>query len=371
MSKIAVVHYMPLEYYPPVTNFLDVVLEEPKLEIKVFSTKNNKNRKEYSNAKLNKINRSPFPAPGENTVIRLYKYLAFNISCFLRLVQYNPKTILYYETYSAGPVYWYLRLFGRNKKLKIHYHEYFSKDWYEKGMLLTRKYHEYEKKFLYCKADWISQTNIDRVRLFLKDQPEVDPQKMKILPNYPPASWGSAIKQQKKGSSVLKTVYIGSLSLEATFIREYCDWVKDQKGAVIFDIYAYNLHQDTTDYLYKLNCPYINFIREGIEYDKIPLVLRNYDVGLILYKALSKNYEYNAPNKLFEYLACGLEIWFSDKMKGCIPYIKSQHPRIMPVDFLNIDNTELMKAKSGVVNLFPEKYTAEAALKPLIVKLKE
>ena len=143
---------------------------------------------------------------------------------------------------------------------------------------------------------------------------------MEVLPNYPPEAWLQFLKHQKKVTAVLRTVYVGSLSLKDTYIKEYCEWVMEQKGAVIFDIYAYNLHQDTIDYLVNLNSQYINFIKEGIEYDKMPLVLRNYDVGLILYKALSKNYEYNAPNKLFEYMACGLEIWFSDKMKGCYPY---------------------------------------------------
>ena len=40
----------------------------------------------------------------------------------------------------------------------------------------------------------------------------------------------------------------------------------------------------------------------SIEYNQIPLVITKYDVGIIIYKGISKNVIYCAPNKLFEYL---------------------------------------------------------------------
>jgi hypothetical protein len=56
-------------------------------------------------------------------------------------------------------------------------------------------------------------------------------------------------------------------------------------------------------------------------------------------------------------------------MKGCIPYIRSQNPRIIPVDFLNIEDSKLLKAKTGILNSISQKYTAEEALAPLIKEL--
>ena len=84
------------------------------------------------------------------------------------MVKYNPHKIIFFESSSAGPVYWYLRTFGKSTELKIHYHEYTSPNEYEEGMRLVKLYHQYEKKFLYEKADWISQTNEDRVKMFLQ-----------------------------------------------------------------------------------------------------------------------------------------------------------------------------------------------------------
>ena len=216
MKKIAVVHYMPLEYYPPVTNFLDVAAPLGGWDIKVFSTKNNKNRKIYQNPRLSKVYRSSLPQPGEKSVVRLFKYLKFNVSCLLQLILFNPEEILYYESYSAGPVYWYIKFFSNNTRLHIHYHEYSSPEWYKNGMQLVKIYHDDEKNFLYQKAHWISQTNKERIDLFLKDNPEVNGEKMRILPNYPPDSWSKIAKSHRKENKRLNTVYIGSLSLEST-----------------------------------------------------------------------------------------------------------------------------------------------------------
>jgi len=371
MKKIAVFHFMPLEFYPPVMNFLDIVSEESS-QIRVYSTENNKERKRYCNKKLNSIFRVALPSPKDNGIVRLIKYLNFNVKCFFALVKFKPEEIIYFESYSAGPVYWYLRFYGKNKGLKIHYHEYAPPQWYENGMRLVKKYHTFETKFLYRKADWISQTNKDRVELFLNDNPEVDAEKMKILPNYPPKSWHKNYKDVKSvNNKTLKAVYVGSLSLEATFIQEYCEWVMSQKGKVTFDVYSYNLHEDTYNYLANLRSPYIHFFEDGIEYRKLPSIISKYDVGLILYKGLNDNFIYNAPNKLFEYLACGLDVWCSDKMLGVIPYLNEEKPRVIHVDFLEIDFEILLKSRNQESKAYENKtlFSAEDALGPLVKKL--
>ena len=109
---------------------------------------------------------------------------------------------------------------------------------------------------------------------------------MHPLANYPPKKWLAFSKknEQVPSDGLIKTVYIGSLSLKSTYIKEYCEWVIKQNGKVIFDIYAYNLHKDTTEYLNTLNSVYINFYDKGIEYEKIPTLLSNYNVGLFFIK---------------------------------------------------------------------------------------
>ena len=39
--------------------------------------------------------------------------------------------------------------------------------------------------------------------------------------------------------------------------------------------------------------------------------MADYHIGLTLYNGHIPNFVYNVPNKVFEYLACGLDVWYS------------------------------------------------------------
>jgi len=368
-KKLAVIHYLPLEFYPPVTNLLNCISDSNNVKVQAFSTHNNKDRKAYTNHSLDAVFRVSAPNEKEHIIIRLFKYMLFNVYVFLKLCILRPDTILYYESYSVGPVYWYFKLFGKNTKLYIHYHEYASSNWYKNGMKLVKLYHKQEQSFLYNKAEKISQTNKDRINLFLKENKMVSKEQMIELPNYPSKLWLQESKKEvSNNSDVVKTVYVGSLSLKDTYIQEYCEWVEKQNGKVLFDIYAYNLHKDTTDYLSKLNSKWINFNEKGVEYNEMPKLLPKYNVGVILYKANTDNYKFNAPNKLFEYMACGLEVWYSDKMLGIVPYNKASNPRILSVNFNKIDTFNLLKSDKTSVEAH-QHFFAEVIYIPYINSL--
>ena len=354
---------MPLEYYPPVTNFLNVIAKHAFF-VKVWTTHNTKKRITYHNEKLKTINRSPFPEKSDNVLKRVFKYFCFNISCFIGLVKYKPKAILYYESYSVYPVFLYMKFFGKATKLYIHYHEYEDRESYKNGMKLVKYYNELEKKFLYGRASWISQTNKERLHMFASDHPKLPSEVLKIMPNYPPKIWSSQVNGKSKASKdIIRTVYVGSLSLKDTFIREYCDWVLNQNGKVCFHVYAYNLDDDTIAYLSSLNTDYIVFYTKGVEYNKMPALLADYDIGLILYKAHTKNYKHNAPNKLFEYLACKLLVLYPDVMSGMALY---QSDNVIRLNFEQIPSfNEIKKYFSNKTDL-KSSYNAKTALQPLI-----
>jgi len=354
---------MPLEYYPPVTNFLNVIAKHAFF-VKVWTTHNTKKRITYHNEKLKNINRSPFPEKSDNVLKRVFKYFCFNISCFIGLVKYKPEAILYYESYSVYPVFLYMKFFGKATKLYIHYHEYEDRESYKNGMKLVKYYNELEKKFLYGRASWISQTNKERLHMFASDHPKLPSEVLKIMPNYPPKIWSSQVNGKSKASKdIIITVYVGSLSLKDTFIREYCDWVLNQNGKVCFHVYAYNLDDDTIAYLSSLNTDYIVFYTKGVEYNKMPALLADYDIGLILYKAHTKNYKHNAPNKLFEYLACKLLVLYPDVMSGMALY---QSDNVIRLNFEQIPSfNEIKKYFSNKTDL-KSSYNAKTALQPLI-----
>lgn len=384
--KLAILHFLPLEYYPPVTNFIDTLISHRSQSVKsirIFSSENTRARKAYNinlytqisaNTDSIILKRTPFPETQDNSISRIIKYLHFNLFTLIGLLKHRPNNILYYETFSAWPAYIYTRFFNRKCKIFIHNHEYADKKWYATTMKQVRYFHQLEKKWLYPRAIWNSQTNSDRLKLLLNDHPTLNPATLRVMPNYPPKKWKQEMApgaKRDRNNNVLKLVYVGSLSFQSTYLKELCEWVLLQKGKIQFDVYAFNLYEDVKNYLKGLNSPYINYFEQGVEYNEQPRVLSQYDVGLILYKAHNQNYTYNAPNKLFEYLACDLDVWYPDVLQGPKPYItKGIYPKVVPVDFENLKQFDWKTAidKSNL-NYNPSEYYCEEVYEGLIEEL--
>jgi hypothetical protein len=103
-----------------------------------------------------------------------------------------------------------------------------------------------------------------------------------------------------------------------------------------------------------------------IAYSNLPKILPEYDAGVVLYKATTKNYEYNAPNKLFEYLSCGLQIWYPEQMKGIHKYNSDQ---VISIDFESLSKgAELPSMMGRKAN--NHSYFAEEALSELLTEVK-
>lgn len=393
--KLAILHYLPLEYYPPITNLIDYIAKELNLNfglVKVFSTHNVKGRIEYrvssikkennylkinhklqiTNYKLPTIHRSSFPKENDSIPIRLLKYIQYNLFTLIGLVIFRPNNLLYYESYSVWPAYIYTRYFNKKCRIFIHNHEYADKEWYATTMHLVRYYHILEKKWLYPQAIWNSQTNDDRLRLFHNDHPTIKPETLKVMPNYPPRSWQSkTINPKTKYPNILKLIYVGSLSISNTYIKEICQWIISKNGKLQFDIYAYNLHSDTIEYLKSLNSNHIRFFHQGIEYNEIPKILSQYDVGIILYKAYSENVINCVSNKFYEYQAASLDVWFSNIMKSTFQHVTiNTYPKVIPIDFENLNSFDIEKAidKSNC-RYKPNTYWCENAIQPLIKEM--
>lgn len=377
-NRLAVIHYLPLEYYPPITNFLYTLFNDKITsfnKVDIYTCFNINQREPFKLPNPIYIHRNSFPSGKDRIITRLYKYINFNLATLFGLIINYPNKLLYYESYSAWPAYIYAHYFNRKCQILIHNHEYSGKDWYESTMKQVRYYHHLEKKWLYKRAVWISQTNKDRLDFFHKDHPYINSEVLQEMPNYPPISWKNQINQQTihkdTNSKPIKLVYVGSLSFQSTYIKELCGWIISLNGKITLDIYAYNLYEDVKDYLTNINSPFINYYEEGIEYNDQPKILSQYDIGLILYKAHNQNYTYNAPNKLFEYLACNLDVWYPDVLMGPKPYNTNiTFPIVIPVNFEKINQFNWQKAidKEGL-EYKPSKYYCEKIYKQLIDKI--
>lgn len=369
MHKTAIIHFLPLEIFPPTLNLIELIPEEFSSNTQIFSLTNHKGR---STANVTRLKSVRFPSPSEKGIgkfKKLFRHFFFNYHVLYSLIKLAPKKILYYESFSAFPVFLYAFFFNKKVQILIHCHEYYSPDWYTSQTIQLKLCYFLERNFLFKKAKWISQTNEKRRLLFSQDFPNLNPDKIKVVPNYPPKRWLLNTNNHNTPQKIVRFVYIGTLSINYTFIKEFCEWIKVNRNASL-DIYSYNLDADALSYLQSNQRKNIKFHNEGIEYDQIPMVLNNYDIGLILYKALTLNFKYNATNKLFEYLACDLDVWFPQEMIGCYEYITTDtYPQVKKIDFSNLNRIQPDDMKRGSLNYKPLHYWCEDAFQPLIKEL--
>ena len=345
-KKIVVVHHQPLELFPPTLNFLQYLMRHAggKHNLYALTTGTELKFKPFEGNGIT-IKRIYRQQKASNSLRRVVNFALFVITSVFYLARWRPEVIIYYESHSALPVYLYFRYFGGKSKLFIHYHEYMtSSEYNQKGMRFVAYSHKKEK-YLYQRANWISHTNGKRVELFVADHPNVNPKVCKVLPNYPPKNWLTSMNSDAVSDSPLRLVYVGSFgSLEHLFIKELLTWVKAMNSQLTLDIYSYNVSPAVYEFFSSLESPNVQ-LKGSIDYGELPSILPKYDVGLIFYKATSLNVEHCAPNKLFEYLACGLDVWFSKEMTGCHPYMRDDvYPKVIKVDFNNLSGFDYKKA---------------------------
>ncbi len=370
MRKLAIIHFSPIELYPPVLNWINFLAgrQEPGLQVRVFTMHPGGTVRPFMTGS-DDIKIFRFGKSGKKGVYAYLNYLVYYCATSLQLIKWLPDTILYYETLSSFPALFFKECIRRKSSLFIHYHEYTSKNEYRQGMRLSRWLHRREEK-LYYRAEWISHTNSDRINLFKKDLETENLLPIYSLPNYPPANWLAAGKVKSTINLPVKFVYVGALSLDTMYTREFAEWVLKQTGKVVWDIYSDNITQEAREYLESFKNNLISF-RGGINYYSLPDRLSGYDIGLILYKGHIENYVYNAPNKLFEYLACGLDIWFPDVMKGCLPFVTSGvYPKVSAFDFKDLSKLDLLSVVGRrALQYAPNVFYAEEVFLALLNKM--
>ena len=365
-NRIVIIHYQPIELYPPAMNDLIFFSHSGNNKLTLYTTRSFVNVELFALENL-KIKRLGY-AGNKNLIFRYLNYFIFYMGTILHMLLTRPKKILYFETLSSFPVYVYKVILGIKCKIFIHYHEYTTQDEYQNSMKMNRWFHKKEK-VLYPVAEWISHSNIERMNRFLADiKPVKKLDTTYILPNYPSKSWYSPAKETIR--LPLKIVYVGALSMDTMYTQEFASWVLDQQGKVTWDIYSWNVTQEAIQFFQSLNTEYIT-LHSALNYPDLKYVLPNYDVGIILYKGHIQNYIFNAPNKLFEYHICGLDVWFPDTITGSIGYVTDKtYPQIIAIDFLKLNEFDVLKAidRKNFQHL-QNNYSYEDALLPLTQKL--
>jgi len=373
MRKLCVVHFQEIEKYPPTINLLRYLHEHSSANLIIEVVTTRRDSTNYVTSPGIKIYRLAKWGRGTSKASRILLYLRFNFLAIIKLIRFSPDTILYFETLSAGPPWFYKKFIRKDVEVYVHYHEYVSKREYEDGMKFSKWLYEREKELLPLTV-WVSHTNADRMALFLKDVPNHKPPFTYIAPNYPPANWREKMGERKEGK--VGFVYVGALSLETMYLRQMAEYVKARQTDCYWDIYSTNTSAEVLAFFRSNEGTNISF-KGGVSYDDLPGILSQYHVGLILYKGHIPNYVYNIPNKLFEYHVCGLDVWFPDVMKSSLALVtRGTYPRIVALNFeqlgtLNLeqltDHSALVKKEfdfycEGILEPFAEKLTKRNAV---------
>jgi hypothetical protein len=351
--RLAVIHWFPLEQFPPAQNMLNFLASQPNNHILCCTTRRRLEAYRFDNSTII-LKHSSFP---ERDLARIKRFLLlvwFPIWTFFRLFLFRPTHVFYIEPHSAPATFLYCLLFPATRLL-CHYHEYREPSHFRKrGNFIARVGYQLERLSLFKKLEWISHTNLDRVRLFLADNPRVSETKVHELPNLPPANWQvNSERKPAKDVTCLRMVYVGAISLRDTYIEALVQWVESfSHDEIKLDLYINNIDTETLDFLEKHRSSNLTVHRYGVPYAQLPSVLPNYDIGLILYRCNSINYVYNAPNKLFEYLTCGLNVLYPKQMLGAAPYGRNNvRPWVIAVDFEQLSN---LKIKELLCENLPE-----------------
>lgn len=337
LKKLSILHFNILEKYPPAMNFiLDVLSRRSEYRITVFTSLNSS---PYNNQIYNGVKIFRLGSVSQKPVIRYASYILYNVLGTIILILQRPATIVVYETLSILPAFVFSKIFKKSK-IHIHYHEYISNPEKEAASAYMKFLFRFEKELL--KSITCSQTNEDRKALFLIDNPNIESRNVSVYPNLPPEQWWSDFGQYKSSykGGIIKLVHVGVLDCETMYLEEILTWVKANSETLILTLYSHQYSEKTKELIDQFVSPNI-FLKGSINYYELPKELVKYDLGLLIYKGHIPNYVFSIPNKIYEYLNCGLQVMATDKL---ITTAKLGLPQIQLVDFFSL-NIDLVKAK--------------------------
>lgn len=342
MVNILIIHFQPIEYYPPTHNFLKSLNTVQGVHAKVLTTSNGKGIKPYSYENIS-IERLSRIEGRSNRILRLFGILHYNLQAVIKVLTSKVKVIYFFETWSIFPAFVGQKLLSNRLRVYGHFHEYTSSiQLTQNETLIFRFLYKLENKIV-PKLHWVSHTNVHRMELYVKDIPNIPRSICNIQPNYPPARWQKVAHPENEIQTPVKLVYVGSLSTQNMYLKEVVTWVENYDGEISLDLYSINLNQDVQKFLNENNIRHTT-VKPRVLYDELPKVLSRYDVGLVIYNGGNLNYVYNAPNKMFEYHVCGLDVWFSSDLKTSFDYkTHDTYPKIIDVDFKNLNDLDLEK----------------------------
>lgn len=375
--RVAFVHQLPLEIYPPACNALAILSRQPGISVAAWSSENHRGLPRYASS-AHALRRPAYPAPAEGGgffggVRRFVGFLRWHFRTASEIAAWEPDAVISIEPHSALAVWWLLKWHRSRTRLFIHHHEYYAAaDFRRSGNRTSRICRWFEVRGLFPAAEWVSQTNEDRLRLLREQVSGLDARVCRVWPNHPPESWlgkAAALRAaQSPDEGPLRLVCVGSLSFEDCFVREIVEWVAARPGQVSLHLCGHNIKPEVCEWVAGLGAGNVCTDAGGLAYGELPALLVRFDVALVLYRGNTLNFTYNVPNKVIEALACGLEVWYPVEMSG-MDHFREAHPELplRRVHFRALD--EFAVPERGRHPAVGE-FSAEQAISPLLAALR-
>jgi hypothetical protein len=350
-----------------------LLLSRRDMKVRAWSSSNRRDATEWSPDHI-QIERHPFPGESVSLPKRMPGYLAWHMRTAREIARWHPHVLISVEPHSALAVWMYYKLFRGSAPLFIHHHEYYApEDFGAAGMRVLRLVAPLERKNLFGRAVWVSQTNDERLALLRSWNPQIRSTAARVFPNYPPEDWIARARSHARDSrdsrdSRLKLVYVGSASFEDTFIREIAEWVSQRRDRVTLSVAGNNVSPAVWQWLSELGASNIDRNERGVPYENLPGYLANFDMGLVLYKGNTQNFVHNIPNKAIEYLACRLGVLYPPQMTA----MKNFHERFpeLPLQQVRFDSIpDGIKPADASDDSATFQFSLERAAEPLIAEL--
>lgn len=291
----------------------DALEENPEVQIIVFTTKNNTS---YQTPVFPNTTIYRFGIISQNPMKRYLSYIYFNLVSSILLLTKQLDFITAFESLSVLPL-WVRSKLKSKTEAHIHYHEYLS----EPERQMSSPY----MKLLYRLEDQLlrqynsSHTNEDRKSFFLNDKSFLRSHQVLVRPNLPPKSWWNNYGKYRIShtNGKLRLLHLGTCDDNTMYIREILEWVSSHQDKYELTFISQQIDQKTRELISRFNCDAI-FLKKAVDYYDLPQEIVKYDIGLILYKGHIPNFVYNVPNKVHEYLSCGLKVICDKSLKTTV-----------------------------------------------------
>lgn len=283
---------------------------------------------------------------------KIYKYL-YVTSYILKLSFNRKKLIIYSVDFQVVSIALIIKKIFRKRNLKIIYHQFELLDTTSFGEVNLLFYKKLKQNAKYLDLVIVPEKN--RLKILL-EQLILPKEKSFYFPNINNISTVSkskykALEQLPKNAKIIG--HIGSIGTDH-YIYSFLEAAKQIKNPNIYFIFVGKQNSEVKKLANKNNLKNIIFIDE-IPHSELKNIYSFLDLGFILYKGIDDNFEYCAPNKLYEYWAYGVPV-IAHKLKG----LQSEFNNSDAGSLTNLNNTDNI---IHYINKYLEKDRREVIIK--------